>query len=229
MSTDCTTQIDGAKEGPDILSAVAGLGTVSRETVEQLERFVALLRRWQRTHNLVSAKTLDQVWSRHIADSAQIVPMEPEAKRWVDLGSGGGFPGIVIAILIADRPGARVDLIESNGKKAAFLRAVVTELRLPAKVHCGRIEDLVPNWPKPADVVTARALAPLKTLCDWSYPLIRRGAVAVFHKGQDFEVEYRECTKYWALDLLKTESAVDSGGTIIRIADLQPLVPRPGP
>ena len=228
MSSNPTHQKAAGPEGPEALSLIPGLGDVSRETLERFELFVALLRRWQRTHNLISAKTLDQIWSRHIADSAQIVPLLPDATRWVDLGSGGGFPGLVVAILIADRPGARVDLVESNGKKAAFLRAVIRAAGLPAEVHCGRIETVLADWPEPVDAVTARALAPLSKLCEWSYPLVRGDAVAVFHKGQDFEVEYRECTKYWAFDLVKIESVVDPGGVIVRIANLQPLLPRPG-
>src|SRR5690348_13481288 len=108
---------------------------VSRETEERLVRFVELLLLWQEKTNLVASSTVDRIWSRHIADSLQLLELAPDAKAWIDLGSGGGFPGIPIACALADTSGARVHLVESNGKKAAFLREAVRQLALPAEVH----------------------------------------------------------------------------------------------
>ncbi len=170
---------------------------VSRETTERLDRFVALLLEWQARINLIAPSTVPQIWTRHIADSLQLLEVIPGAKVWVDFGSGGGFPAIPIACALAETPGAQVHLIESNGKKAAFLREAIRLLHLPAQVHNERVENFGESWQAPADVVTARALAPLKTLCDQAFPLISRGATGLFLKGQDVDAELTEAAKYW--------------------------------
>jgi 16S rRNA (guanine527-N7)-methyltransferase len=187
---------------------------VSREALERLTSFVALLERWQEIHNLVGSGTLEDVWDRHIADSAQLVAFFPKARRWLDLGSGAGFPGLVIAILLRGVEGASVTLVESNQKKCAFLREAVRVTGAPAEVLCARIELVVKRWAESLDVVTARALAPLPTLCTFVEPLIERGAVAVFHKGRGFEDEIREARQTWDIDLAEHESRVGEGALV---------------
>src|SRR5262249_49165537 len=131
---------------------------VSRETSQRLTRFVELLLDRQQRMNLIASSTIPHVWTRHVADSLQLLPLAPQARRWTDLGSGGGFPGIVIACALAENPGAHVHLIESIGKKAAFLRDAVRETGAPATVHHVRIEDIAPRLAREIDIVTARAL-----------------------------------------------------------------------
>ncbi len=175
------------------------LTPVSRETEQRLITFVETLLLWQNRFNLVAASTLPVIWTRHIADSLQLLPLAPGAKVWVDFGSGAGFPGIPIACALADKPGAMVHLVESVGKKANFLREVVGKLGLPAKVHQVRAEKFGESCAETVDVVTARALAPLKVLCDQAFPLIAQGAVGLFPKGQDVASELTEAAKYWRL------------------------------
>src|SRR5437764_12433062 len=142
--------------------AVAVLGDlVSRETWDRLEGFVQLVIERQKTLNLVAASTIPQVWTRHVADSLQLFSLAPEARTWIDLGAGAGFPGLVIACALVEGARARVELIESTRKKANFLRDVVDALSLPAIVQARRIEDFVTGNQQSFDVVTARALAPL--------------------------------------------------------------------
>jgi 16S rRNA (guanine527-N7)-methyltransferase len=204
---------------PMTRSLPSGL-VVSHDSLERLESFVALLERWQAIHNLVGPSTLDDVWERHIADSAQLVDLFPKARRWLDLGSGAGFPGLVIAILLWGVEGASVALVEANQKKCAFLREAARITGAPAEVICARIESVVKRWARPLDVVTARALAPLPTLCSFVEPLVERGAVAVFHKGRAFDMEFREARKIWDIDLVEHESRVGEG-MLIEIRRLQ--------
>ncbi|HWE78471.1 MAG TPA: 16S rRNA (guanine(527)-N(7))-methyltransferase RsmG, partial [Pseudolabrys sp.] len=145
---------------------------VSRETEIRLDRFVALLLKWQQTTNLISPATIPNLWTRHVADSLQLLDLAGEAKLWVDFGSGGGFPGLPVACALAERPGAQVHLVESNGKKAAFLREAIRVTGVSAVVHNKRIEDCGDSFGDKVDVVSARALAPLKILCDQAFPLI---------------------------------------------------------
>lgn len=197
------------------------LTPVSRETLARLDRFVALLLQWQSRINLIAPSTIPTIWTRHVADSLQLLDLAPEAKVWVDFGSGGGFPAIPIACALADRPGAMVHLIESNGKKAAFLREVVRQLGLPAQVHAERAENCGESWAGEADVVSARALAPLKTLCDQALPLIGRGAVGLFPKGQDIDVELTEAAKCWKISAAKVPSKTSPEGCIVVIRGLE--------
>ena len=140
------------------------LAPLAEPVRRRLELYAELLVRWQATINLVSPKTLPELWTRHIADSLQVQAVLPEARRWVDLGSGGGFPGLVTAILLADAPGATVHLVESDKRKAAFLRTVARETGAPATIHAERIETFVPAHAAPVDAISARALAPLPHL-----------------------------------------------------------------
>src|ERR1700752_3986573 len=149
---------------------------VSRETEERLERFVALLQEWQAKTNLVAPSTLPNLWTRHISDSLQLLSLAPSAKIWVDLGSGGGFPGVVLASALADTPGAMVHLVERIAKKAAFLREALRITGAAGTVHLADIGDTVERFAGPVDCVTARAVAPLHQLIGFADPLVKRGA-----------------------------------------------------
>jgi 16S rRNA (guanine527-N7)-methyltransferase len=203
--------------------------TDSREippaVIARLDRLVAALLQWQATTNLVAPSTLPELWTRHVADSLQLLPLAPDAKHWVDLGSGGGFPGLVIACAIADRPGAMVHLVESNLKKAAFLREAARLTGVPARVHAVRIEDFVDHFAEPVEIVTARALATLVNLIESAYPLLKRGAEALFLKGRDIEAELTAASKCWSMDAELIPSATDSFGRIVRVRSVEPLRP----
>jgi 16S rRNA (guanine527-N7)-methyltransferase len=199
------------------------LTPVSRETEKRLDMFVELLLLWQQKFNLVASSTLPALWTRHVADSLQLLPLAPDARVWVDFGSGAGFPGIPIACALADQPGAMVYLIESNGKKASFLREAVRRLALPARIHQERAEKFGESCAETVHVVTARALAPLKTLCDQAFPLIAKGALGLFLKGQDVEVELTEAAKYWRLQASKVPSITSPAGAIVVVRGLKPL------
>ena len=194
---------------------------VSRETQARLDSFVALFLQWQATINLVAPSTIPELWTRHIADSLQLLALAPDARIWIDLGSGGGFPGLVLACALADTDGARVHLVESNQKKAAFLREVVRALSLPAQVHAQRIEAFAPAFTGKADVVTARALAPLPRLLADSFPLLKNGARGLFPKGQDVGAELTEAAKYWTIQYDLVPSKTSSGGHILIVHSLE--------
>ncbi|MDF2119168.1 16S rRNA (guanine(527)-N(7))-methyltransferase RsmG [Roseiarcaceae bacterium H3SJ34-1] len=189
---------------------------VSRETIERLEIYEALLLKWQKIKNLVAPSTLDQIWSRHFADSAQLVELVPDARKWVDLGSGGGFPGLVVAIQLAGLPGAEVHLVESDNRKCAFLREVARALEAPAIVHHMRIEACYAAVGT-VDVVSARALAPLQILLDLSTPFIENGAKCLFLKGQDIDTELTETTTYSRVKIQLIESKTDPSGRIVMV------------
>ncbi len=196
---------------------------VSRETETRLDTYVKVFLLWQSKLNLVASSTLHELWTRHIADSLQLLPLVPEARVWVDFGSGGGFPGIPIACALAGQPGAKVHLIESNGKKAAFLREAVRATGAPAVVHQERAEKFGESCAETVHAVTARALAPLKILCDQAFPLISRGAVGLFPKGQDIDAELTDAAKYWRLEASKVPSKTSPESSIVVIRSLKPL------
>jgi 16S rRNA (guanine527-N7)-methyltransferase len=198
------------------------LTPVSRETVDRLDRFVALLIDWQERMNLIGSSTIPKIWTRHIADSLQLLPIVPQARTWADFGSGGGFPGVVIACALADTPGALVHLVESSVKKAAFLREAVRVTEVPAVIHAVRIVDFVENNPERVDVVTARALAPLGGLFYAAYPLLKKGAAGLFPKGQDVEVELTEAAKCWTIRASLVPSRTDPRGRIVFVQGLEP-------
>ncbi len=199
------------------------LTPVSRETQQRLEAFVDLLLTWQRRINLIAPSTIAQVWTRHVADSLQLIALAPAARVWVDFGSGGGFPGLAVACALADEPGAMVHLVESNGKKAAFLREAVRITGVPAKVHQLRAENYGETCQETVHAVTARALAPLKTLCDQAFPLIARGAVGLFPKGQDVDAELTEAAKYWSIEAAKVPSKTSPEGCVVVVRGLRRL------
>jgi 16S rRNA (guanine527-N7)-methyltransferase len=199
------------------------LTPVSRETADRLDRFVALLLEWQRRINLIAASTEPIVWTRHVADSLQLLALAPSARLWADLGSGGGFPGIVIACALAGTPGARVDLIESNTKKAAFLREAVRVTGAPAVVHCTRAADFVAKATEPIEVVTARAFAPLSGLLAAAYPLLKTGAAGLFPKGQGIAAELTEAAKCWKIQATLALSRTDPKARIVVVRGLEPI------
>ncbi len=195
-------------------------GPVSRETFQRLMRFEELFAKWAARINLAAPSTLPELWRRHILDSAQLVKLAPDALRWLDLGSGGGFPGAVVAILMRDRPGGSVDLVESNAKKAAFLKTVLGELQAPARIHVERIERFRAAGEK-FDRVTARALAALPNLLGLAEPWLAGGSVGLFHKGRDYHREVEESRDGWRFDLIEHTSAVDREGVILEISGLR--------
>lgn len=195
-------------------------GPVSRETFAKLKAFEAVFRKWAQRINLVAPSTLDDVWERHILDSAQIVKLGGAAMKWLDIGSGGGFPGLIIGSMLAERPGATIDLVESNRKKTGFLQAVVGELSLPAKVHSKRIED-VHALIKSPEILSARALAPLPLLLELSWPWLEAGTTALFHKGRDYRQEIEDSAHQWRFDLVEHQSLTDAQGVILEIRNLR--------
>jgi 16S rRNA (guanine527-N7)-methyltransferase len=197
------------------------LVNVSRETLDRLDCFVALLLRWQATTNLVGKSTLDSLWTRHIADSLQLLDLAPQARTWIDLGSGAGFPGIPIACALAGVAGAAVDLVESNAKKAAFLREAARITEAPVTVHAIRIEKFVDGFEEAADAVTARAVASLKDLLDECFILLQQGAVGLFPKGQDVVVELTEASKYWNIVYDLVPSRTDPNARIVVVRALE--------
>jgi 16S rRNA (guanine527-N7)-methyltransferase len=170
------------------------LAEASKETLARLAIYARLLEKWRRTVNLVGPGTIDDLWVRHFADSLQVSDAAPQARRWVDLGSGAGFPGLVTAIRYAGEPAAEVHLIEADQRKCAFLRDVSRETGARARIHCGRIEAILPNFDRAVDAVSARALAPLPILLDYASDLIASGAVGVFSKGENAELELTDST-----------------------------------
>jgi 16S rRNA (guanine527-N7)-methyltransferase len=198
-----------------------GLIGVSRETAERLATLVDELRRWQSVKNLVGRGTLDRVWTRHIADSAQLLEQAPGARTWLDLGSGAGFPGLVLAILLRDEPGAEVHLVESNGRKCAFLRHAARITGAAAVVHEARLETVVPQFVGRIEVVTARALAPLADLIAWTRPLLQNGAVGLFPKGREAEAELTEAAESLTFAAQVKPSRTSSDGRILRIEGLR--------
>jgi len=193
---------------------------VSRETFDDLCTYETLVRKWQPHINLIANKTLPDLWERHILDSAQLFPLQAEAMNWLDLGSGSGFPAIVLAIFLKARGTGSIELIESNGKKAAFLRTVIAALSLPATVHNIRIEDSYGIIRQP-DVITARALASLSRLFDFIKPVVNSQTIALMQKGRDYLCELDEVAAQWIFDLIKHTSVVDEDSVILEIRNLR--------
>jgi len=185
---------------------------VSRETLAQLDLYVALLQKWNPAINLVSRRSLHLAWSRHFLDSAQLVNfIPPSARVLADLGSGAGFPGLVLAIL---RPELTVHLIDSDQRKCVFLREVSRETGVAVTVHSGRIEDMPVLAP---DVITARALAPVADLLTLSANIATEYTLYLFLKGRDIDVELTRAAKCWKIRHHKTPSIVDPSGTVLQI------------
>jgi 16S rRNA (guanine527-N7)-methyltransferase len=202
-------------------AAALALTPVSRETEARLDRYVALLVEWQAKTNLVAPSTLPNLWTRHISDSLQLLNLAPSAKVWMDLGSGGGFPGVVLACALAETPGATVHLVERIAKKAAFLRESIRATGAPGAVHLADIGNTVERFAGAVDCVTARAVAPLHQLIGFAEPLVRRGAKALFLKGQDVEAELTEATRYWKIEPNLHSSRTGGQGWIVELDQIE--------
>ena len=195
---------------------------VSRETCEALNRYEHLFLKWSKSINLAAPSTLDEFWSRHVVDSAQIVALQPLKGQWADIGSGGGLPGLVMAVLLTEKNCPPIHLVESNGKKAAFLRSALIETGAKGIVHNRRIEDAVKTISRP-DVVTARALASLDILLNLTEAWLSNGSVGLFHKGREYQREIEEARGGWKFDLIEHKSVVSDDSVILKISNLQRL------
>src|ERR1700730_9942400 len=214
-----------APDKPTVLTsdkaAALALTPVSRETEQRLDRYIGLLLEWQAKTNLVAPSTLPNLWTRHVSDSLQLLVLAPSAKVWADLGSGGGFPGLVLACAPAEMPGAMGPLSGPHSKKAAFLRETLRVTTSPGTVHLAEIGDTVDRITGPVDCVTARALAPLNQLIGFAEPLVGKGAKAIFLKYQDVEAELTEATKYWNIKPQLHSSRTGGGGWIVELDQIE--------
>lgn len=214
--------VESAELAQDRERALA-LTPVSRETLARLDRFVALLLQRQPQINLIAPSTAPTLWTRHVADSLQLLALAPEARVWADFGSGAGFPGLVIACALADRSGTQVHLVECRANKANFLREATEAAGAPAVVHVARVADFVEASPTGIEAVTARAFASLPALLPAAYPLLIKGAVGVFPKGQAVEAELTEAAKCWSIQATLAVSRTDPMGRIVVVRGLEPL------
>lgn len=207
---------------PDSQTLIQGLD-VSRETIQSLESFAKDLERWSRAINLVGHATLNDSWRRHILDSAQLLRLTGgDPGEWCDLGSGGGLPGLVVAILMKERfPHAQTTLMESDARKAAFLKTIVRKHDLNARVLVERIELATPQNSR---VISARALAPLSSLLVHVRRHICVGGVALLHKGKNFQQEVEEALRSWHFNLDVVDSLIDRDAKILKISALEPKV-----
>jgi len=193
---------------------------VSRESLEGLKIYAAVLLKWQAKINLIGPATADDIWHRHIADGLQLLPiLEQQAgvQNVVDLGSGGGVPGLVVAIA---RPNWKLHLVESNKKKAAFLLEAARQAGVKPQIHGGRIEAVDPSSLGPIDWVTARALAPLPQLLELAFPLLKT-ARGLFHKGQDVDAELTLATKCWNIEYQRHPSLIDDQSSLLEIVQVR--------
>ena len=203
--------------GGDHREAVLRNYNVSRETAEKLELLCDELVRWQAIKNLVGPTTLSDIWRRHIADSLQLVGCAPERGLWLDIGSGGGFPGLVVALARTEQGLGATHLVESNGRKCAFLRHIVRLTKADAVVHEARIEDMVPLLMDPVYAVSARAVASLDQLLAWTNGLLRKGTLGIFPKGQDVDKELRVAATSWDFEADIRPSLTDRDGRIVLV------------
>tara|TARA_R110002124_G_C8861897_1_gene507079 strand:- start:249 stop:905 length:657 start_codon:yes stop_codon:yes gene_type:complete len=199
---------------------------VQPAVMARLDRYAALLVEWQRAKNLVSSSTLDGLWSRHISDCYQLLQYAPADAHWLDIGSGAGLPGAVVLLGRTSQeqelPAGSVTMIEANGRKCAFLRAVSRETARPAMIVNNRIESVpISDLIHVPDIITARALAPLPKLCDLMAPLMGLKTRALVHKGQDFASEIEKASKYWDFDVIQHQSQLDDSSVILAISNLQ--------
>lgn len=194
---------------------------VSHETVEKLELYADLLCTWQKAVNLVAPTTLTEIWHRHFTDSAQLLQLASEKRCWIDLGSGGGFPGMVVAILLANQENRIVHLVESNGRKCAFLSEVARRTKAPVVIHEGRIEQIARGGlAGTADVVTSRALAPLNTLLGLAHGFFNENTTGLFLKGREAQVEIDDARRNWRFEYACVPSRTSGEGRIVEIRDL---------
>jgi 16S rRNA (guanine527-N7)-methyltransferase len=209
-----------APDGPNLLQKIT---PVSRETQEKLVLYAGLLEKWQKSQNLVSPLTLIHLWKRHMADSLQLLDYGLNSGPWIDLGSGAGFPGLVIAIAGQGRAGHHVHLVESNQGKCAFLAEVIRATEAAATIHPIRVENYGDILPQTEKTITARALAPLHRLCSMVEPMLTGKSVALFPKGRNAEVEIEVAKRQFRFDLERLPSKTDPEGVILRIGHIESL------
>jgi len=194
---------------------------VPRETIHRLQVYAELLADWQTRHNLVSSKTIPELWQRHFADSAQLLDLAPDAKTWLDLGSGAGFPGLVVAILAANQGTLRMHLVESTAKKADFLAHVAQMTDTSVDIHCNRIEELASAESKLApDIISARAVAPMPKLLELAAPFFRSGTRGLFLKGRDAEREIEAARAAWHFSGRFYPSLTSNDSSIVEVTEL---------
>ncbi len=193
---------------------------VSRETLDRLFSFCDLVEKWNPAINLISKSGIAEIWNRHIIDSAQLFQQMPDrAREWCDLGSGGGFPGIVLAILAKQlQPNAQVILVESDRRKSVFLAQASRLLDIDVRVKTQRIEELEPQN---ADVLSARALAPMSDLCGYAYRHLKPDGVAIFPKGAAALLEIEQAQKLWRFDYSLTQSYTDPTAHILSVRGIR--------
>ena len=202
--------------------AFAAQFDVSRETLTSLLAYQALLGRWQQRINLVGPATLDDFWARHAADSAQLLALAGDQRIWLDLGSGGGFPGLIVAIMLTES-GGHVHLVESDGRKAAFLRTVAREVDVPASVHNRRAEELAmvgEAFLADVQVISARALAPLPDLLELVAPFFNSSTIALLHKGAGWQDELTRAEQCWNIDVEALPSRTHDAARILHLRHL---------
>lgn len=201
---------------------VLGEAGVSRETAAKLDLYVEQLRRWQSVKNLVGPATLAEVWTRHVADALQLLALAPGTRSWLDLGSGAGIPGLILAI--AGGPDVTVDLVESNARKCAFLSEAARLTGARARVHNARIEAAIGRF-EGVEVVCARALASLDQLFAWTEPLLKTGTTGLFPKGRDVDAELTQAAARWTFAHDLVPSRTESAARIVRVTALAPKNP----
>ena len=195
---------------------------VSRETLTRLLAYQALLGRWQQRINLVGPATLDDFWARHAADSAQLLALACDQRIWLDLGSGGGFPGLIVAIMLTES-GGHVHLVESDGRKAAFLRTVIREVGVPASVHNRRAEELAmagEAFLAAVQVISARALAPLPDLLELVSQFFNSSTIALLHKGASWQDELTRAERCWNIDVEALPSRTHDAARVLHLRHL---------
>jgi len=207
------------------LETLASVVAVSRETQSKFEHYVTLLEQWQPRINLVAPSTMSDIWTRHVADSAQSYAIHQDRRSWIDIGSGAGFPGLVTALLLGDTGGGRVDLIESSGKKCAFMKTVIRETNMKSAgvdvyVHNERIEQCLSGLDKP-DAISARALASFNDLLTMTHSMLDGETVGVFAKGRDHMQEIQQAGKIWIFDHQIHDSRFGDDSCLISVRDVQ--------
>ncbi|MEP4196279.1 MAG: 16S rRNA (guanine(527)-N(7))-methyltransferase RsmG [Aliishimia sp.] len=195
------------------------VGNVSRETAEKLVHFVDLVKKWTPKVNLISKNSVADIWSRHIEDSIQIATLSPNPRRWIDIGSGGGFPGIIVAtVLSEDKTPQKMTLIESDNRKCAFLRMAARELGLEVDVVAQRIENI--NG-LAATTLSARALAPLNDLLAYADRHLQKEGTAIFPKGASWEKELKHASSQWSFQYEAITSKTDPSASILVIQSIE--------
>ncbi len=220
------TSLEVPKPTTEECAGLESCGVVSRETLAALELYVSRLVQWQRRINLIGPATIPHIWTRHIWDSAQLWPMVRSSQGPIlDIGSGAGFPGLVLGILSALEDGPPVHLVESDGRKAAFLMDIISRTKARAQIHHDRVEQLKP-WE--CAVVTARACAPLRKLIDYGFGFLGRDGALMVFKGQNHQAELTAAAEWWRFQSETVVSQTAPEGRILRLTEITPGSDRNG-